>query len=668
MPEGVERRPQDVQLVRELMGEQVERVRGAGSVVDYMSLLLCLLFLRGAGGTHWTRVAERAGTGDGSDGSRLLLRHIGEAVDELLKRLGMIPGTREQLLRLEPRTYADLTRVVHQVGLLGPGAFRLVLEEYERRAGLRSGEFFTPQSVARIMASIALDERAPGTLGAVFDPYARGGELLAAVVMHGGSSFPKAVYGYSHAHGTARLASMNLALLGAHSVVRLSHRAPWSARREPVASRFSLVLTNPPFNMSDSTREPRAEGDWPYGAPPVGNDNLAYAQYVVGCLEDGGSAALVMPNKAGDSANSAERTIRENLVERGVVRCVLELPDRLFSSTSVPVSVWFLGSPSRACRNVVFLDAREVGTAHKGRRVLRDEDVDAVVDAYRTARSSGTGERPSAHGEVGERSVPTAVVTREAIREMDYSLRPTGYLGSGRHRRPATDRAVSHAWETVEQVRRAVRKADADVAAAGFRLGFPPSGRKRHATLTDLCDIAAGPSFTRLRAEPPSPDGDVPMVYPSHLRSGRIEHAGDRYVSFSLANQLRGFEVETGDILCIRSGAMGPPALARPEEAGWLISTNLLRLRVKEGGRSIRHTWPRTSAAPTRSPGCVTVPPPPARRPSARRRWAPSRSSSRPTRSSSASQGHLLPWKPRPPRTSALPQRSRKPARPWRTC
>src|SRR4051812_41601705 len=93
------RSSRDVRRGRELMGEQADRVRGAGSVVDYMNLLLCLLFLREAGGPSWDRVMRQAGTGSGSDGSRLLLRHIGEVVDDLLKRQGMIPGMQGQLLR-----------------------------------------------------------------------------------------------------------------------------------------------------------------------------------------------------------------------------------------------------------------------------------------------------------------------------------------------------------------------------------------------------------------------------------------------------------------------------------------------------------------------------------------------------------------------------------------
>ncbi|MGX7761029.1 N-6 DNA methylase [Streptomyces angustmyceticus] len=167
------------------------------------------------------------------------------------------------------------------------------------------------------MVPIALEERAPGTLGAIFGQHVLGRLLLAEAVENSTISLPAEVYGYSHAHGTARLASMNLAQLGARSSVRL-----WPEQRERGASRFSLVLTNPPFNLSDLTREARANGDWPYGAPPVENDNLAYPRYLVRCLEDGGSAVVVMPDNSGDSANSAERAIRENLMV-GVVRAPL---------------------------------------------------------------------------------------------------------------------------------------------------------------------------------------------------------------------------------------------------------------------------------------------------------------------------------------------------------
>ncbi|MFI1955606.1 N-6 DNA methylase [Streptomyces xinghaiensis] len=578
----------DRQRVRELMDRPVDRVRGAGSVVDYMNLLLCLLFLRSAGERQWEGVVRRVGTGHGSDGAGALLSHIGSAADELLKRLGAAPGMRDALLRLEPRTYDDLKRVVEQAGQMDRSAFRLVLDEYETRAGLRSGEFFTPRAVVRIMAGIARMECHRKAPGAIYDPYARGGELLAEAVAacaaEGSAPAGLHVRGYSHGYDTVRLAHMNLALHGARPRVKLTRGAPWA---DPVNShdtlRFDMILTNPPFNMSDSAGEARTRGAWPYGPPPVGNDNFAYVQHVLEALNEGGSAAVVMPNKAGNSANPAEMEIRRNMVESGVVKCVIAFPDRLFSSTPVPVSVWILVHPARNCGGVLFLDARGLGTRRKGKRVLEEEDVRAVLTAYRSAVPSRTGGHTGREQDGG---VPSAVVSRAALRMVDYSLSPTDHVRAGQPRREDTDSTLERSLREVEDRRWEVRDADSAAALAGLELEQPRSGEWRTVRLSELCDIKAGPSYSLLRTEQRTPEGDVPLVFPKNLDNGRIEDPGDRRVPGQLAERLRAFRLEAGDIVCVRSGAIGPPALVRAGESGWLMSTNLLRLRLREEART----------------------------------------------------------------------------------
>ncbi|MFP8905133.1 type I restriction-modification system subunit M/S [Streptomyces atacamensis] len=580
--------PRARQRVRELMSEPVDRVRGAGSVVDYMNLLLCLLFLRNARGPQWEDVVRWAGTGHGSDGANALLVHIGSATDELLKRLGVAPGMHQALLRLEPRTYDDLKRVVERVGQLDRSAFRLVLDEYEMRAGLRSGEFFTPRAVVRIMVEIARTECRKGVPRTIYDPYARGGELLveavAACAAEGSGPIGLDVRGDSHEHETMRLANMNLALQGARPRVKLTRGAPWA---DPVGSRntprFDLVLTNPPFNMSDSAGEARTQGAWPYGAPPVGNDNFAYVQHVLGMLDENGSAAVVMPNKAGNSANQAEIEIRRNMVESGVVKCVIALPDRLFSSTSVPVSVWILVHPARNCDGVLFLDARGLGTKRKGKRVLEEEDVRAVLAAYRSAVPPRTG----AHtGREWDGGVLSAVVPRAVLRTVDYSLSPTDHVRAEHPRQEGADSALGEAFREVEARRREVHDVDSATALAGLELKRPGSGEWRTVKLSELCEIKAGPSYTLLRAEQRTPEGDVPLVFPKNLKNGHVEDPGDRRVPRGLAERLAAFRLRTDDIVCIRSGAIGPPALVRAGQSGWLMSTNLLRLRLREDAQA----------------------------------------------------------------------------------
>ncbi|WP_180268762.1 N-6 DNA methylase [Streptomyces sp. Ru87] len=571
----------DRQRVRELMGDMADRIRGAASAVDYMNLLLCLHFLRVAGGPQWDAVTRVVDAGHGLHGTGVLLDAIGRATDERLRRLGTVSGMRDALLRLEPRTYGDLRSVVRQVGQLGRGAFRYILDEYETRARLRSAEFFTPRAVARIMAEAASDGsgRPPET---IHDPYARGGELLAGAVAacaaRGGTPAGLYVHGFSHGRDTVQLASMNLALHGVRPRVRLTSGAPWAPKADAGAvAHCDLVLTNPPFNMSDSAGEARTHGTWPYGPPPVGNDNFAYLQHAVGLLGEGGSAAVVMPNKAGNSANRAEVEIRRNLLERGVVKCVIALPDRLFSSTPVPVSVWILVHPAQPCDEVLFLDARKLGARRRGKRVLGEEDVQAVLTAYRFAVPC-----VGAHtGREWDGGVVSALLPRNDLRTMDCSLSPTDRVEAARTPQEDADSALAR---TVHEADVRLRETHTTDAADTLRnLDFQPPHPTRPVALSELCDIKAGPSYSALRAEQRTPYGDVPLVFPKDLSEGRIAGPGERRVTAELASRLRSFRLEPGDIVCVRSGAVGPPALVREREAGWLMSTNVLRLRLRDG-------------------------------------------------------------------------------------
>ncbi|MFF3894509.1 N-6 DNA methylase [Streptomyces sp. NPDC001812] len=131
------------------------------------------------------------------------------------------------------------------------------------------------------------------------------------------------------------VASPYLLHLGVRPKLTSARSGRWPPHHEHGAD---IVLTNPPSNMSDVPGPGRRTGDRPYGPPPQGNDDFAWVQYVLGALVPGGRAVMVMPVKAGNSVNIAERGIRRALVRRGAVECVITLPSYLFSATPVPVS------------------------------------------------------------------------------------------------------------------------------------------------------------------------------------------------------------------------------------------------------------------------------------------------------------------------------------------
>ncbi|MFH8513771.1 N-6 DNA methylase [Streptomyces gelaticus] len=135
------------------------------------------------------------------------------------------------------------------------------------------------------------------------------------------------------------VASLYLLHLGVGPKLTSTRSDRWPPNREHGAD---VVVTNPPFDMSDAPGPGRRTGSWPYGPPPRGNDNFAWVQYVLGALVLGGRAVVVMPVKAGNSVSIAEREIRRAPVRSGAVECVITLPSHLSSATPVPVSLWLL--------------------------------------------------------------------------------------------------------------------------------------------------------------------------------------------------------------------------------------------------------------------------------------------------------------------------------------
>lgn len=583
--------PKNQRIVNDLMGILVDRVRGAASVLDYLNLLLCLHYLRGAAADRFETLAARARTLNGLDEAAQLLRDIGREADQDIRGLGAQSSMQEALRRLEPRTARDLRNVVDAMSRLDEDVFGLILDEYEQRAALGSGEFFTPRAVVRVMSRLACSELGPGKPESVYDPYARDGGFLieasaACALDEEGLPREKAVrtYGETRRADTWQLATMNLLLHGVSPALDLKRTAPWNDSPGQVPSGlFDIVLTNPPFNMTDPGRAERSDGQWAYGAPPLDNDNFAWVQHCLSKLREGGRASIIMPNKAGNSGHKAERTIRRNLVESGVVDCVIALPAQLFTGTAVPVSVWLLRHPDTPCDKALFLDARHMGAKRGSRRVLNATDAETLLTAYRAHRNLGEAAPPFGTTTV-EQQVPGALVTREELRRSDYSLNPLDHVERQRDREDNREHGLESARERLSYAERHLRDTR-DVAA---RLPFvgdgAPLSRRNQPTSTPtldlLCEIQAGPSYSKLGKAQRSTDGPIPVVFPRHLRDRQISDEQDERVSEETARRLRNFELRERDIVCVRSGAIVPPALVQKHQASWLMSPNVIRLRV----------------------------------------------------------------------------------------
>ncbi|MFQ6854284.1 N-6 DNA methylase [Streptomyces sp. 35M1] len=568
-----------------LFREQDEGHWGSGGRVGFLYLLFCLIYLRWAQPRRWAAV-RRAAAQDGA-GTHIhrFLPAVAQHVEQTLAAQGVTSAMAVRLEDLTPRSPQAIIRLLGRIESLGRGSFTELLGHHALETGLGSRDAFTPPGVARLLAALLGESSSAQSL---YDPNGRGGELLSAVLAarpapgnEVGGGIPAVTIGSAHPE-TRDLAAMNLMVHGARPEwLNLTGAIrPWM--EGPRRRRADLVLTNPPFNVA---AVPVGADRWTFGEPPASNANLAWPQYAVSSLNEGGRAAVLMPNSAATSSHPKEQRIRHALVDRGAVECVIALPAKMFSTTTISVNVWILKPEAQegSSGEVLFIDASGLATeVSRKLSVLEADDCALIATAYHSWRGTGGSEAV-----LPDPRLPCATVRRDVINAAGSSLRPADYARPA-ERSNVDAEELAHSYGALLRSRGEAARADdlADSRVAGIRhidsgLGVlidtaRDDGEWR--SLGELCELQAGPSPSLLPKDAFVPGGVVPVVQPKHLRDRRVSDVRGTAVPYDKAQRLRRFALQEGDILCARTGTVGPVAHVRADQAGWLFGSNLIRL------------------------------------------------------------------------------------------
>lgn len=383
-----------------------DRLRGTVGASTFAVMALVLVFVRAQDEAAWTGALSSPAP------------NANELLQNLPPEISFDTGMALRTLRdLPASALAGMINAIesaaHELG--NATTFSLLLDEFAENEGLRGGTFYTPKSVTAILAN-SLDM---GSASTVYDPFCRTGELLVAAaararVASGSAGF--SVYGEMPDRESLGIAGMYIQLNGIRG--KLENRYVAEQAGGPLGARkFSRILTNPPFNLSDWTGQDSTY--WRYGPPPKGNANFAWLQYVVEQLEPGGQAAVVMANGALFSANPRERDIRMRMVEDGCVEALIALPPALFYNTGIPVTIWLLNAPGTSRDEILFVDASDSGhMIRRTHRELSDAEISEIIEPIAAWRS----------GRTSEENISAVSIPLPQIRERDYNLNPSAYL------------------------------------------------------------------------------------------------------------------------------------------------------------------------------------------------------------------------------------------------
>ncbi|MDD2888555.1 MAG: type I restriction-modification system subunit M [Aliarcobacter sp.] len=262
-------------------------------------------------------------------------------------------------------------------------AYEFLISNYAANAGKSGGEFFTPQSVSKLIAQLAMHKQT--TVNKIYDPAAGSGSLLLQAKKHFDAHIVEdGFFGQEINHTTYNLARMNMFL---HNInydkfnIALGNTLidPHFGDDKP----FDAIVSNPPYSVnwigSDDPTLINDDRFAPAGVlAPKSKADFAFVLHCLSYLSPKGRAAIVcFPGIFYRSG--AEAKIRKYLVDGNYVESVISLAPNLFFGTSISVNILVL-SKHKTDNKTQFIDASNLYKKQTNNNVLTYEGVDNHLD------------------------------------------------------------------------------------------------------------------------------------------------------------------------------------------------------------------------------------------------------------------------------------------------
>lgn len=318
--------------------------------------------------------------------------------------------------------------------------YEYFLGEFASAEGQKGGEYFTPQSIVKLLVEVIEPYS-----GRIYDPACGSCGMFVQsarfVERHQKDKRPimeeVGIYGQEKGESNMRICKMNLAIHGLSGKIELAN----SFYEDPHKSigQFDFVLANPPFNVKGKDKNgqividpARLQGDGRYihglpltGKGEISNANYLWMQMFASALNDKGRAGFVMSNAASDAGNQ-EKELRKKMVDDELVDVMISVGTNMFMNATLSCALWFFDKRKKGtprANNILFINAQDIFTeidrAHNTWTDEQIQEIAAIVRRYRG--EEGYGEYTDIKGRC-------KVATLDEVRANDYSLNPGRYV------------------------------------------------------------------------------------------------------------------------------------------------------------------------------------------------------------------------------------------------
>ena len=286
--------------------------------------------------------------------------------------------------------------------------FEYLIKDYNKDFG-KYAEYYTPNSIARIIARIMVPDKAQNVT--VYDPAAGSGTLILALAHQIGED-NCTIYTQDISQKSSELLRLNLILNNlVHSLGNVIHGdtllspAHLNDQKNGL-KKFDFIVSNPPFKMDFSeTRDQLADDKFKErffvgvpSIPPKDIDKmpiyLLFIQHILYSMNDCGKAAIVVPTgfltggqpKSKNSKGSIDYQLRKKMIDEKMLTGVISMPSNVFANTGTNVSIIFLDKTNKS-NNAYLMDASEMGEKFKvngkiQKTVLNKDEILTIQNSF----------------------------------------------------------------------------------------------------------------------------------------------------------------------------------------------------------------------------------------------------------------------------------------------